>query len=130
MNENFKFLLNDKRNCASHNLKQFFKYQFNKTRNDLDWRVIRWNGELWFATLGWLVTIGNENGFAGARVKEAACYGKKATTGYPNAQTGGDYQDVTDWFWDKYRERGVVSLPEIWHIKIPKQLKHAEYHTI
>jgi len=127
INEDIKFLLADKRNCKSNNLQQFFRgKEGRKIANRL--HVIRFEGELYFATLGWLAR-GKENGFAGVMVRRVACYGSKAKTGYPSWQKGGDYEDVTEWFWSKYREQGMVSIPEIWHIKIPKQLSHAELHT-
>jgi hypothetical protein len=131
INENIEFLLKDNRNCASKNLKEFFRKEIKDKPNSAHmWQVIRWKGELWFATLGWRVTEGKDDGFAGVSVKSVACFGKKAFQGYPSSQTGGDYDDVTEWFWDKYRERGMISIPEIWHITLPKQLKHSESHTI
>lgn len=132
-NENILFLLKDERLCKSKNMQAFFRTdEGKKMSNHLE--VIRWHkdGALWFAILGFLVRIGNENGFAGVEVRRAAAMGAEAKKyiGYPSAQKGGDYDIVTDWFWDKYRERGVVSLPEIWNVKIPLQLTHAESHQL
>lgn len=129
-NEDVLFLLADKRNSRSGNLQKFFRsYNGRKMANHLE--VIRWNhdGRLYFATLGWLVGIGNETGFAGCTVIHAACFGGKATTGYPSIQKGNDYQIVTRWFWDKYREDGIASIPEVWHIYREPALSHAEKHT-
>jgi len=53
----------------------------------------------------------------------------KTKTGYPSWQKGGDYEIVTDWFWSKYKERGIISIPEIWHRTIPADLTHKEHHT-
>lgn len=129
VNDNILFLLADNRNCKSNNMQRFFRGRTGKRMaNQLE--VIRFEGALWFVTLGWLVRIGNETGFAGVRVVEVACQGVKATTGYPDWQKGNDYEIVTDWFWGKYRERGMVSIPEIWHIEVPKELTHRELHTI
>ena len=126
---NIEFLLQDKRNCRSDNLKKFFRNKDNKRLSE-HWKVIRFEEELWFVTLGWLTYGGKENGFAGVKVKKVACYGAKAESCYPSWQKGGDYEDVTDWFWSKYRERGIISIPEIWHREIPKELTHKEHHTI
>ncbi len=137
-NQNIEFLLKDNRLCKSLNLQAFFRTEKGrKMATHLGWfketdgmRIIRFEGELWFVTLGWMASSGQENGFAGVRVKEAARRGAKATTGYPSWQKGGDYEDVTDWFWDRYKEQGIVSLPEIWNIAIPATKKHSELHTI
>ena len=117
-----QFVLNDNRLCSSPNLKKFFKKKINQVYN----RVIRFNGRLWFAMLGW---DPDGKGFAGVKVAEVACLGNKAKTGYPVPQNPGMWEDVTEWFWEKYQERGRVSLPEVWHIPIPPQLTHAELHT-
>lgn len=94
--------------------------------------VIRWDydNRLYFVTLGWPVRKGNEAGFAGCTVIHAACYGGKANTGYPVNQTGNDYEIVTRWFWDKYREDGMVAIPEVWRLYREPALTHAEKHTI
>lgn len=138
LNEDIEFLLADNRPCSSPNLKSFFSSKKGREmaswlhwQNDFDGlRVIRFEGELWFVTLGWLSASGKEDGFVGVKVREVACYGRKADTGYPSWQKGGDYEDVTDWFWGKYRERGTVALPEIWHIDIPREVSHREMSTI
>ena len=130
-NVNIQMLLTDQRNCASPNMKEYFRTD--RALRIANWlEIIRWDkdGELWFVTLGWLVKEGKEDGFAGVKVREVACFGKKATTGYPNSQTGGDYEVVTDWFWKKYWEQGMMSIPEIWHIEIPRQRTHAEAHYV
>ena len=127
-NQNVQFVLNDKRNCRSNNMQKFFRSQQGRhMANHLE--VIRFDKKLWFATLGWRVCEGNDTGFAGVRVKEVACQGAKAQSGYPSWQKGGDYEIVTDWFWDKYKEDGMISIPEIWGNTRPKQLKHSESHT-
>lgn len=128
-NENVKYLLHDTRNCKSNNLQNFFRsYNGRKMANQLE--VIRFEGKLWFATLGWRVCEGNDTGFAGVRVLEAACKGGKAHSCYPSWQKGRDYEIVTDWFWSKYKEDGMIAIPEIWGKTRPKELKHAEFHTI
>lgn len=90
VNNNVLFLLKDERGVRSPNLQAFFKTKNGKKMaNHLE--VIRWKKDhdrLWFVTLGWLVTIGNEKGFAGVSVIEVACKGKNATTSYPIEQTG------------------------------------------
>ena len=126
---NIEFLLQDDRNCRSDNMKKFFS---NK-RNQHNSEVIRFEGQLWFVSLGWRIGIkkdgtADDTGFAGVRVVEVACQGNKATTCYPSRQRGGDYEIVTDWFWDKYRERGIISIPEVWHRVIPAELTHKEHH--
>jgi len=130
--EDIQFLLNDTRNCKSNNLQKFFRtHKGRRLVKHLGMEIIRTTkGELWFATLGWLVQPGIETGYAGVMVREVACWGAKSSTGYPVQQTGSDYEVVTDWFWEKYRERGVVAIPEIWNIKIPPQIKHAEAHYL
>ncbi len=138
INENVAFLLADTRLCKSPNLQAFFRsHKGRRMAKHLGWcrendglHVIRFEGELWFATLGHLAPGGKENGFAGVSVRKVACYGAKADTGYPTWQKGGDYEDVTQWFWNLYRERGVVSIPEIWHVEIPLPKKHAEMHYV
>lgn len=129
-NEHIKRVITDERLCKSNNMQKFFRSQTGrKMANYLE--VIRFEGVLYFATLGWLAR-GEENGFAGVRVVEVACQGAKAKTGYPSWQKGGDYEIVTDWFWSNYWHYGMVALPEIWRQfkNIPKQLTHAELHTI
>lgn len=121
-NENILFLLNDNRNCRSPNLQKYFS----KGDNWI-WRnkVIRCEGELYFAYLDDM-----PNWWTGVKVREVACYGAKSVGGeYVNLR-GKPIEDVTDWFWLMYKERGKVSIPEIWRISIPKQLSHSEYHTI
>ena len=133
-NEDILFLLNDNRNCRSKNMQDFFRTSTGKhMANQLE--VIRWHrdGRLWFVTLGWLVSS-KENGFAGVKVTTVACYGAKAKDGcgYPSEQKGGDYDIVTSWFWGKYRERGMVSIPEVWtrFRNLPAPEKHACYSQI
>lgn len=138
MDANVSFLLKDTRYCNSPNLQQFFRskegrdmakrlYWF-KEKDGL--RIIRFEGNLWFATLGWRVRLGNDTGFAGVEIARVARLGRRAKTGYPDWQKGGDYEDVTDWFWEKYKEAGIVAFPEIWGVRIPAVLKHAEAHQI
>lgn len=123
MDKNIKYLLADKRNCRSQNMIKFFK---NKDHQHYD-HVIRFEGKLWFASLGW---DPDEKGFAGVSVVEVACQGNKANTCYPSWQHPSKWHDVTDWFWEKYRERGIISIPEVWHRKIPRPLTSKEAHCI
>lgn len=118
-----KFLLSDDRNCRSDNMKKFFK----NPDNQINCNVIRFEGKLWFASLGW---DNDGKGFAGVRVMEVACQGNKAKTGYPSWQHPDKWHDVTEWFWGKYMERGIISIPEIWNRVIPRELSFAELHTI
>jgi hypothetical protein len=127
---NIEFLLSDTRNCRSRNMIRFFSVP----RNHSYAEVIRFDGDLWFAMLGWRTGVdkdGNrkDNGFAGVRVVTVACYGLKAKTVYPGWQKGDDYEIVTDWFWQTYREQGIIGFPEIWHIKPAPQRTHKELHT-
>ncbi len=61
INENISFLLKDNREVCSPNMKRFFK---NK-RNRHECEVIIFDGSLWFASLGWRTSPGNDDGFAG-----------------------------------------------------------------
>lgn len=119
-----EFLLNDDRNCKSNNLQKFFRKKENRRLNE----VIVFEDRLWLVSLGWLVTVGNENGFAGCTVIHAACFGSKAFTGYPARQNGHDYKIVTDWFWDNYIKEGILAFPDIWHIQQPQKLTSKEAH--
>lgn len=123
--DNIERILKDTRFYRSQNMQKFFR----KTRNRAYKEVIRFEGDLWFVSLGWLVK-GKENGFAGVRVMRVACYGGKAETGYPAWQKGGDYEVVTDWFFEKYFKSGMYGHYEIWRRKHPQPLSHAESHTI
>jgi hypothetical protein len=117
------FIQADQRNCRSNNMQKFF-------RNSKNWdltHVIRFEGQLWFASIGW---DPDESGFAGVKVREVACYGTKAKTGYPSWQKPGSWTDVSEWFWQEYKEAGVVAFPDIWHIKIPALVTSKEAHMI
>lgn len=120
--DNIKFLLKDTRLCRSDNMIRFFK----KEKNRLYSSVIRFEGKLWFAMLGW----DDGNGFAGVKVLTVACFGSKAETGYPSWQYQKKWEDVTDWFWNKYRERGIVSIPEIWNRYDKKSPTSKEAHSV
>lgn len=121
--EIINFVLQDQRNYRSRNMQQFFRNKNNR----ISWRVIRFEDQLWFASIGWAP---DETGFAGVRVVEVACQGSRAKSGYPNWQRPDDWLDVTKWFWQEYKEAGVVSFPDIWHIKIPPPVTSKEAHTI
>jgi hypothetical protein len=126
-----EFVLNDQRLCRSKNMQEFFKNKENQN----EWHVIRFEGQLWFVSLGWRVGLRkdgtwDDNGFAGVRVREVACQGKKARSGYPSWQGNNKYVDVTEWFWHEYMEAGVVGFPDIWHIKMPPKLTSREAHCV
>lgn len=122
VDDNIYFVLKDERLCRSNNMQKFFKKERNKIYN----RVIRFEGKLWFATM-W---DEDEGDFSGVKVVEVACYGNKAETRYPSWQSPDKWHDVTDWFWSKYRERGMVSIPEIWHLHDKKSPTSKEAHSI
>lgn len=116
--ETLDFVRNDKRMCRSKNLIKFFSNDKNKHYTE----VIIFQKELWFVSLGWCVTFDVHTGFAGCKVRMAASYGNKAKSCYPSSQKGNDYEIVTDWFWNLYKEKGVVGFPDIWRIKEPKKI--------
>lgn len=125
------FVINDQRNCRSYNIQAYFK----KKENQHNIQVIRFEGQLWFVTLGWRIGLRkngtwDDSGFAGVRVVEVACQGVKAKSGYPSWQKGGDYEIVTDWFWQEYMEAGIIAFPDIWHINMPPKLTSREAHCI
>lgn len=121
--EIIQFILADQRNCRSRNMQKFFR---NKRNRHLT-HVIRFEGQLWFASLKWPP---DETGFAGVRVVEVACQGSGAKSCYPSWQQPENWTDVTEWFWQEYKEAGVVSFPDIWHIKIPPPVTSKEAHMI
>ena len=61
-NENVKYLLQDQRLCKSPKLQEFFRSETGRRMSNY-LEVIRFEGHLWFVTLGWLVSEGKENGF-------------------------------------------------------------------
>ena len=83
--------------------------------------------QMWFASTDW----GNEKNpeFAGVRVVEVASRGLAAKTCFPVPQKG-RWTDITEEFWNKYRDNGKLSFPEIWHIEIPETKTHKEFSTI
>ena len=120
------FVRSDMRMCRSKYLIKFFSKDQNKHRTE----VIIFEKELWFVSLGWCVTFDVHTGFAGCEVRMAASYGAKAKSGYPSKQKGNDYEIVTDWFLNLYKEKGVVGFPNIWRIKEPKKQTSKEAHYI
>ena len=123
MVEHIDYVLKDTRNCRSNNLQKFFGRKNNRNFYD---SVIRCDGRYYFAC-----TQSMPHFWVGAKVIEVACYGAKAGCAEWFNLRGKPIEDVTQWFWSKYKELGMYSIPEVWSNKsIPPVLSHSEAHTI